>query len=224
MPTVPQLKSLFQNQIAPGDSEEFLRILTEADLRLGEFGRWSWTRGVDTLTPVNGIITLPAAFASILGARVGNGAVDIFDRDYEFTPGGPGEVDLGNGFSRLIDQGLNETTGLREYKVTGYLDDGDVVTALMHYAPVTLMDPDIADSTTPEDATVNTRCPDATALKLMMLGILMEEAHDHGGARSFISDALKGLDNKEQAQRGNAQRTIQSRPMGRNVRRIRGWR
>jgi len=223
MPTTSALKLLFQAQIAPNEDEEFLRLLTEADLRLLEQGRWQWTRGVDTLTPVDGYITLPARFASILGARVDKEPVDIHDISYEFSPGGRGEVDLGTGYSRLIDQGMNED-GLRYYKVAGYLADDDVVTVLCHYAPVTLMDPDIWDSSLPEDATVNTRCPDATALKLMMLGIRMEEAHDHGGARSFIADALRSLDNKEQSQRGNAQRTINSRPLGRNVRRIRNWR
>ena len=223
MPTTSALKLLFQAQIAPNEDEEFLRLLTEADLRLLEQGRWQWTRGVDTLTPVDGYITLPARFASILGARVDKEPVDINDISYEFSPGGRGEVDLGTGYSRLIDQGMNED-GLRYYKVAGYLADDDVVTVLCHYAPVTLMDPDIWDSSLPEDATVNTRCPDATALKLMMLGIRMEEAHDHGGARSFIADALRSLDNKEQSQRGNAQRTINSRPLGRNVRRIRNWR
>lgn len=223
MPTVTALKNLFQEQIASGDDDSFLRILTEADMRLLEFGRWRWTRRSDTLTPVAGFITLPTTYASVLGARVDKCPVDIHDEDYEFTPGGRGEIELGSGYARLIDQGMNED-GLRSYKVTGHLDADDVVTALMHYAPVTLMDPDIVDSSLPDDATVNTRCPDATALKLMMLGILMEEAHDHGGARSYIADALRGLDNKEQSQRGNAQRTIQSRPMGRNVRGLRGWR
>lgn len=452
MPTVTALKSMFQAQVAPGDDAEFLRILTEADMRLLEYGRWRWTKGRGVLTPVDGFIDLPTSYASILGARVAKEAVDIFDEDYEFTPGGRGEIELGIGYAKLVDQGMcsveggigsvaasavldpsgannairltavtagvdgnliscqiltpaeqdgvvvevygnaitvtpgkgtlegvdvtqtaggppdfssspvlagtgvtgrhyynaeglpfdgvttrnnvvywnpevskwivateassdesvpddrmessenvdepwlvtawvavgeadfanceitvsrrgsgvstsaevidalnsnttvaalvvaaNDTghdgsgavgavsetfltggvTGLverRRYKVTGYLDADDVVTALMHYAPVTLMDPDIADSSVPDDATVNTRCPDATAIKLMMLGILMEEAHDHGGASSFIADALRSLDNKEQSQRGNAQRTINSRPMGRNVRRIRGWR
>lgn len=440
MPTVTSLKTSFQAQIAPGDATEFLRILTEADMRLLEYGRWRWTRGRDTLTPVSGYVTLPTTYASILGARVGKNAVEIRDEDYEFVPGGVGEVDLGTGHSRLIDQGLVEiadpasfasvtinptgadnsftltaveagedgnditfamvmadvdepavevvadaitvtaatydadeailisgtltdgtspvifpvllkgtdgfdttysdngsafppsdgthyllqlafgiwqltitnyiagapvtgsiwdaadgpadptaatgwapnapatgtpslsflaastaqqvidainadpeasalalaaasgtvtgavaavdTTSLsggenmqvRRYKVAGYLADDDVVTALMHYAPVTLYDPAIADSMTPDDATVNTRCPDATALKLMMLGIVCEEASDREGARSFIADALRSLDGKEQSQRGNATRTINSRPMGLNIRRIRGWR
>lgn len=224
MPSVTQLKVLFQAQISPANDEEFLRLITEADMRLLEAGRWSWCRRTDTLTPVDGYVTLPVAYASILGARVDKHAVDIMADDYQFVPGGPGEVPLGCGNPRLLDQGFNED-GERYYKVTGHLDDDDVVTALMHFAPVTLYDPElIAEEDIPDGATVNTRCPDATALKLMMLGILMEEAHDHGGARSFISDALRSLDNKEQSQRGNAQRTIQSRPMGRNIRRIGGWR
>lgn len=223
MPTVTALKTLFQAQIAPGDPEEFLRILTEADMRLLLYGRWSWTRKRDTLTPADGYVTLPADYASILGARVDKVAVDLRAEDYEFIPGGPGEVDLGVGSSRLIDQGIDDA-GFRYYKVAGHLDDDDIVTALLHYAPVTLYDPDIVDSSVPEDAVTVTRCPDATALKLMMLGILMEEAHDHGGARSYISDALTSLDNKEQSQRGNAVRTINSRPNGYGVRGIRGFR
>lgn len=214
---------MFQPLIAPSDNEEFLRLLTEADMRLLEQGRWRWTRKQDTLTPVNGFVVLPTTYASILGARVDKYAVTLFDEEYEFVPGGVGEVDLGVGGSRLIDQGMNDDD-LRHYKVAGHLDNDDVITALLHYAPVTLMDPDMGDEDVPEDATIHTRCPDATALKLMMLGIKMEEAYDHGGARSYIHDALKSLDNKEQSQRGNAQRTINSRPMGLGIRRIRGWR
>lgn len=226
MPTVTQLKTYFMAQIVPDDANaesEFLRILTEADARLVEFGKWKWTRRRGTLTPVNGIVTLPREYSSILGARVGKEAVDLRDEEYEFTPGGPGEIDLGTGYSRLIDQGLDDDE-LRYYKVAGHLDDDDIVTALMTFAPATLYDPDFMDSDVPEDAVSVTRCPDATSLKLMMLGIRCEESKDHESARSYIADALRGLDNKQQNQRGNTTRTIQSRPMGRNVRRIGGWR
>lgn len=223
MPTVTALKAMFQAQIAPGDDSEFLRILTEADMRLVEFGRWRWTKTTTTLTPSSGYVTLDSAHASILGARVDKVAVSLEGFEFEFVPGGRGEVELGVGSSRLIDQGLNGS-GERYYKVAGHLDNDDVVTALVHYAPVTLYDPDIPDSDLPADATVNTRCPDATALKLMMLGILMEEAHDHGGARSYIADALRSLDNKEQSQRGNASRSINFRPNGPGIRGIRSFR
>ena len=223
MPTVTFLKEKLQAQIAPGNDVEFLRILTEADMRLLEYGRWRWTRTVMTQTPTDGILTLPADYSSVLGARIGRAPIDIRAEEFEFVPGGVGEVDLGVGSSRLIDQGIS-AEGFREYKVTGHLDDTDLITAMVMYAPATLYDPDIADSSLPEDATVNTICPDVTALKLMMLGIIYEEASDLGNARSYISDALRGLDNKEQNQRGNARQSVNIRPRGVGVSRIRSFR
>lgn len=223
MPSVSFLKEKLQAQIAPGNDLEFLRLLTEADMRLLEFGRWRWTRTVSTLTPTDGVVTLTSRQASILGARVGKNPVDIRAEEFEFVPGGVGEVDLGTGYSRLIDQGLNDS-GLREYKVTGYLADDEVITAMVMYAPATLYDPDIPDSTIPDDAVTETLCPDATALKLMMLGIIYEEASDLGTARSYISDALRGLDNKEQNQRGNAKQTVNISPRGRGISKIRSFR
>ena len=212
MPTVSALKDMFLAKIAPGDESEFLRLLVEADMRLLEYGRWRWTKTRTTLTPLEGFVTLGCEFASILGARIGKDPVDIRDEDYEFVPGGRGEVDLGVGSSRLIDQGLNESEE-RHYKVTGHLDDDDLITALVHFAPAALTG----------DYSV-TRCPDAAALKLMMFGIIFEEANDLGQARSYIADALRSLDNKEQAQRGNATRSVNFRPSGLGVRGIRNVR
>jgi hypothetical protein len=223
MPTVTALKNMFMAQISPGDDDEFLRLLTESDLRLGEFGRWRWTKTTVVLTPVDGYVTLDPAYASILGARVDKVAVDLESFEYEFVPGGKGEVELGVGYSRLIDQGLNGDDE-RYYKVTGPLDADDVITALVHYAPVTLYDPDFADSDVPADAVTVTRCPSATALKLMMRGIIFEEATDVSLARSYIADALKVLDNHEQAARGNAQRRVMIRPNGSGISRIRNFR
>jgi hypothetical protein len=223
MPTVTFLKEKLQDRIAPGDDVAFLRLLTEADMRLLEYGRWRWTRKSTTLSHEDGIITLPVAYSSILGARVGKEPVDIRAEEFEYVPGGVGEVDLGVGSSRLIDQGVNDE-GFRQYKVTGHLDDTDIISAMVMFAPVTLYDPDIPDSSLPEDATTNTLCPDVTALKLMMLGIIFEEASDLGNARSFISDAIKGLDNKEQNQRGNARQSVNVRSRGVGVSRIRSWR
>lgn len=223
MPSVTFLKEKLQAQIAPGNDYEFLRLLTEADMRLLEFGRWRWTRHSTTLSHTDGIITLPATYSSILGARVGREPVDIRAEEFEFVPGGAGEVDLGVGSSRLIDQGVNGD-GERQYKVTGSLEDTDIITAMVMYAPVTLYDPDIADSSLPDDAVTLTLCPDATALKLMMLGIIYEEASDLGNARSYISDALRGLDNKEQNQRGNARQQVNIRARGVGVSRIRSFR
>ena len=138
-------------------------------------------------------------------------------------PGGVGEVELGVGSSRLIDQGVNDD-GERQYKVTGHLVDTDIISAIVMYAPVTLTDPDIPDSSLPDDATTNTLCPSVTSLKLMMLAIIYEEASDLGNARSYTSDALKGLDNKEQNQRGNAHQQVNVRARGVGVSKIRSYR
>jgi hypothetical protein len=223
MPSVTQLKERFQTQIAPGNDYEFLRLLTEADMRLLEYGRWRWTRKSTTLSHIDGIITLPTVYSSILGARVGKEPVDIRAEEFEYVPGGAGEVDLGVGSSRLIDQGVNDD-GERQYKVAGHLDDTDIISAIVMYAPVTLTDPDIPDSSLPEDATTNTLCPDFTALKLTMLGIIFEEASDLGNARSYVSDALRSLDNKEQNQRGNSRQSVNVRARGIGVSRIRSYR
>ena len=82
MPAVDALMSQFQAQIAPGDDDEFLRLLTEADLRLLEFGRWRWTRGRLDLSPASGVVTLPADYAAILAARVDTVPIDIEDEEY----------------------------------------------------------------------------------------------------------------------------------------------
>ena len=223
MPTVTFLKERLQAQIAPSNDYDFLRLLTEADMRLLEYGRWRWTRKSTTLSHTDGIITLPSAYSSILGARVGKEPVDIRAEEFEYVPGGAGEVDLGVGSSRLIDQGVNDD-GERQYKVTGHLDDTDIISAIVMYAPVTLTDPDIPDSSLPDDATTNTLCPSVTSLKLMMLAIIYEEASDLGNARSYTADALKGLDNKEQNQRGNAHQQVNVRARGVGVSKIRSYR
>lgn len=223
MPSVTFLKEKLQAQIAPGNDFEFLRLLTEADMRLLEYGRWRWTRTVTTLPHSDGIIELPTTYSSILGARVGKEPVDIRAEEFEFVPGGVGEVELGVGSSRLIDQGFNEA-GVRRYKVTGSLEDTDVITAMVMYAPATLYDPTIADSSVPEDAVTITLCPDATALKLTMLAIIYEEASDLGNARSYAAEALRRLDNKEQHQRGNARQSVNVRSRGIGISKIRSWR
>ena len=55
MQTVTTLKLKLMAQIAPGNDEEFLRLLQEADDRLLEFGRWKWTRNRIMLTVVEGL-------------------------------------------------------------------------------------------------------------------------------------------------------------------------
>lgn len=223
MPTVAFLKENLQAQIAPGNPEEFLRLLSEADMRLLEWVRFRFTRTRVTLTPVDGIVVLPADYASILAAQVGGLPVDINDESFEFTAGGVGDVEVGgSGGIMLIDQGINDD-GFRHYKVTGSWSAGTTVRAWVNYAPVTLYDPDIADSTVPDDAVTTTRCPSLAALKLAMLGIIMEEADEIQKSGGYFATALRNLESKESSQRGGAMPKMNVRRTG-GTRRIRTFR
>ena len=223
MPIVQSLQDMFQVQSAPGDDLEFLRLVTEADLRLLEMGRWRWTRGRVTLTPVSSLVTLPADYASILAARLDAYPLDIRDEEYEFVPDGIGEVEVGGaGGVRLIDQGLDGSGG-RVYKLTGVTDDTKLVYALCHYAPYTLYfseelpaSPALTESTT-------TRCPSAGALKLMCLGIIFEEAHDMGSSAHYVATAIRNLNDRGQARRGGAKQSVNVRLYGPGVSGIRSF-
>ena len=224
MPSVDTLKAKFQPQIAPGDDSEFLRILTEADLRLGEMARWRWTRGRVSLTPVAGIVTLPADYAAILGARADEWPMEIRDEEYEFLDGGIGQVDVdGCGGTRLIDQGL-DSSDLRTYKLVGEdTDDPPTVYTISSYAPYTLyyvddmpVAPAVTDSST-------TRCPAAGALKLMMMGIVFEEANDLGTSSHYVATARKNLDDRGKTRRGGSKQSVDVRPYGPGISGIRSF-
>lgn len=217
MPTVTALKALYQDTIAPNDDDKFLRLLTEADMKLVGSARWRWTRTRVTLTPVDGMIVLPADYASILGAQVGGSAKMVHDEEFEFTADGLGEVEVdGCGGVVLIDQGLNDD-GLRHYKVTGHLG-AVTVTCLVQYAPVALYDPVIE---TLSGAVTVTRCPDNSALKLTMLSLIYEETTNPAVARQYMGDAIARLNDLEKAQRGGAKQILNLRPNGTGMRKIR---
>jgi hypothetical protein len=221
VPTVAQCKKLFQDQVAPSADATFLRILNEADIRILSQGEWRWTRGRTTLTPVDGIITLPNTYASILGAQVNGYAEDIHDEQFEFVPQGVGEVKVGGGGTvRLIDQGFGEDN-VRTYKVVGHIQPDWTVYCLCHLAPVMLYDPAIDDSDVPPEATTNTRCPDPYALKLFCIGIVYEEASDMGSASIYMNKAIKVLNDKENQDRGSSRQSLTIRPNGPGNRRIR---
>lgn len=225
MPTVDTLNAMHQAQIAPGDDEEFLRLLTEADLRLLEFGRWKWTRGRVSLTPSSGIVTLPLSYASILAARVDDYPVEIEEEEYEFSANGPGQIDVGGGSSvRLIDQGL-DGSDQRTYKVIGESTNDDyVVYTLSLYAPFTLYYAnDLPDSPTVVESN-ETRCPSSAALKLMMFGVLYEEANDLGTSAHYVATALRNLDNRGQNRRGGARTRVSISPYGPGVSKIKNYR
>lgn len=224
MYTVPQLKELFQAEIAPGDDEGFLRLLQEAEIRILEAGRWQFTRRRVELTAVNGIITLDPAYASIIGAQLDSYPASIHAMDFEFTPDGPGEIEvLGGGSLKLIDQGLTDSLE-RQYKVIGCDSDDIEIVALVHLAPATLYDPEIPDSDLPAEATINLTCPDAGAMKLCMQAIIFENEHDLGASKGYMGTAYARLNEREKTRRGNAQQVPNVRPQGRGVSRIRNIR
>lgn len=215
---------MFQSEVAPGDDAGFLKLAQEAEVRLLEVGKWFWCRRRADLTPVNGIITLDPAYASIIGAQLDGYPTSIHAMDFEFSPDGPGEIEVhGSGSMKLIDQGLTDDLE-RQYKVVGCDSDDVTIVALVHLAPATLTDPDIADSDVPPDATNIVTCPDAGAMKLCMQAIIFENEHDLSASKAYMGTAYARLNEREKTRRGNAQQVPNVRPHGRGVSRIRSFR
>ena len=217
MPTVDKLQTDYQQQIAPGDDTEFLRILTEADLRLLEVGRWRWTRSRVSLTPVSSIVTLPVSHAAILGARHDEYPMETRDEDYEFSPSGIGEVEVGGaGGVRLIDQGL-DGSDQRYYKVTSKTADDYTVYTISLYAPFNLFyTADLPGAPTAVQS-ASTRCPHSGALKQAMLSIVYEEEGNLNKANGFMRTSIAALSNHGQRERGGSRQTITTRPYGLGV-------
>ena len=224
MPTIGDLKRLIQAQIAPGDDETFLRLMQECEIRLVEHSRFSWTRAKVTVNPVSGVVTLPTAYASILGATVDGHARDIRAEDFSFAPGGPGEVRVENTADVvLVDQGL-DNLGQRTYKVTGNLPDTTSIVCLCHRTPATLYDPDLQDDELPADATDTTTCPSLAAMKNAAMAIIQEEQNEPERSIVYMGIALKILDSAEKAVRGGARQQFNIRPNGSGIRPIRSFR
>ena len=220
MPTIAVLKEAFQNVIAPGDDVEFLRTVFEADSRLSEGGLYSFTKEVYETAPADGYVTLPTKYFAILGATMANYPLDIRSMEFEYVPGGAGQIEIGGGESNfLVDQGLDED-GARFYKVTGQIKADYTLRLLVKKSPVILYDPDIADSNVPDDATNVTMCPDIGALKNACLGVVMENASDPDKSNKYFGIAYKILDNREKSQRGQARQQFNIRPMGPYIRGI----
>jgi hypothetical protein len=167
-----------------------------------------------TLHPVNGIITLPGVFASILGAQVDSHARDIRSVDFEFTPGGVGEISVeGTASTILVDQGMSDA-GVRTYKVSGNLADTSTIVCLVHKAPAMLYDPDLADENLPADATDVVTCPNIGAIKNAAMAIVHEEQNEPEQSQKYMSIALNILNGTEKSQRGGARQQFNIRPNG----------
>lgn len=208
MPLVSACKTAFQAQIAPGDDTAFLRILQEADTRLLETGRWRFCKTTATLVPASGLVTLDTDHASILGIQIDGWPADIHAQEWEFTPDGIGNIEVGSGGAMLIDQGL-DGSGDRVYKITGYLDPAWTINALVLYAPVALTG----------NSSI-TRCDSLYALKMACYAVVYAEANSLTDSNNYFQQAVAILENQGQNQRGSARQTMSSNPAGRGVSRI----
>jgi hypothetical protein len=206
--TVHQLLTKYGDLVAPGNEQEFGRLLLEADERLLAAGRWHWTREPITLTPDgDGLVTLPSHYESIVGCRVGDVPQGVVWQETEYLEGGPGEIAIDGCAARLVDQGWTDTleeggssdeefddttVRTRVYKVTGaHIDE---VSALCRFSAKTQFSSDY-------DTTI---CPVSSALKQMMLAIVYEEASNTDKSIEYKTLALNSIQEHEKAYRGLA--------------------
>jgi len=192
--TVSDLSALLLNKIAPGSEGQFLNILNEADERLLNSHDFEWTRTGLELTQVDGVITLPVEFQSIVGAKVGNRATGVRWQEIKYLEGGPSVVPVEGAKSELVDIGFTTVLGveLRAYEVIG---KEDTFTVLAKYAPVMMT-----------EETDQPKCQSISALKQAMYGIIYEEQNDIERSMAYFQLASKTLKEKELSYRGSAKK------------------
>lgn len=211
--TTTIVESRLLDKIAPGNTEAFYDLLTEADERLLNSGKWAWTRGVLELVPVEYDndgeyrVTLPDGYESIVGCRMGAIARGVNWQEIEYLEDAPSVIPIEGCSGQLIDKGLLDISGdsdssatdiRRVYKVLG--GPPDVITALARY--------EMNDYSATAGTEVNTRCQSLTALKQAMLAIIYEEANDLERSSSYMMMARKTLDEQEAAYRGSAKKVF----------------
>lgn len=188
-------------ELAPGDTEKFYRLLTEAEEKLLEAGRWSWVRSPQVITTIDGILTLPPEFESIVGARIGCGATSVFWQEIEYLEQSPCMCVQGC-TSQLIDRGM--VNNLRTYQLTRYEDTPQnpsqevTLSLLLRYAPVEYSRP-----------SQDMLCQSLPALKQAMYAVNYENQNDLERSNGYTSMAIATLDRQESAYRGTAKKIFQ---------------
>lgn len=193
------LESRLLRDIAPGNVERFYEVLSEADEKLLEAGKWSWTRRPLDLTPTNGIVSLPGGYTSIVGCKVGSMAKGVLWQEIEFLEHGPGVIPVEGCSGQLLDIGVIE--GVRQYRCTGS-DPQDIV-VLARYAPSEITGPFSIP-----------RCQSFSAIKNAMLSLIYEGASDPERGRMYFQMALETLSNQEVAYRGSAKKVFDPKIYG----------
>lgn len=205
--SIPEIKTRYQAQIAPGDDDEFYRILSEADERLIEMGKWHWTREKIQMTVVDGFVELPEGYKAIVGCRLDDAPRGVRWEESEYYEEGTGEIPIEGCRHRIVDQGLIE--GVRTYKVTG--EEVETVYALCRFT----------SNGSYDDESTETICPSGTAIKLMMLAIIYEEANNLEKAMDYEMAARKKLKEHDDAYRGIAKEIFKPSQYMRTPRRSR---
>jgi hypothetical protein len=192
--SVPDIKTRYQAQIAPGDDTEFYRILSEADDRLLELSKGYWTREKVEMTVVDGIVELPEEYSAIVACRIDDLPRGIRWEESEYYEKGVGELPIEGCRHRIVDQGLID--GVRTYKVTG--ENVEKVYALCRLA----ITPFYVEGS--DEPPTEIRCPSLPAIKMMMLSIVYEEANSLEKAMDYEMAARKKLKEHEDSYRGIA--------------------
>jgi hypothetical protein len=192
--SIPDVKLRYQAQVAPGDDDEFYRILSEADERLLEMSKGYWTREKVEMTVVNNIVELPELYSAIVGCRLDDVPMGVRWEESEYYEQGVGELPIEGCRNRIVDQGLIE--GVRTYKVTG--EDIETVFALCRFAPNSF------HVTGSDDPPEQIFCPSMAAIKLMMLSIVYEEANNLEKAMDYEMASRKKLKEHDDSYRGIA--------------------
>ena len=198
--TAFHVESRVMQDLAPGDTERFYRLLTEAEEKLLEAGRWAWTRVPYETTTVNGLIVLPAQYRAIVGVRLGCGAASVLWQEIDYIPEAPC-VCIRGCKNELIDRGIVD--GFRTYELTRENDVEVDVSLLVRYEPVAYSLP-----------SQNMLCPSLSALKQAMYAINYENQNDLERSSGYMSMAIGTLDRQESAYRGTAKKIFQPSMFG----------
>jgi hypothetical protein len=192
--TALHLETGLIDQIAPHNTEVFYRLLTEADERLLNAGRWAWTRAVLNLSVTDGMLVIPVTYRGICGCKVGSTASGVLWQEIEYLPEGPGPMPVqGCQGAAFIDAGYQNIAGTQVRVYTTSHADLTEVVVLARHEPLVI--------TKPSDVP---RCQSYSALKLGMMAILYENANDIERAQGYLSMAFETLDKQEEAYRGTA--------------------
>lgn len=120
----------------PSDTDgTFRKRLNEVIERIYGDGLWDACVSREDITGMisDHILTLDYEWEAMIAVAVEESPKDIMDEGHEFTQGGPGTQDAGEGGNLVVDLGFNEVSGkdLRQYKFLMSINAGDTVEGLL---------------------------------------------------------------------------------------------